>query len=91
MNKNLMKVNWEWFETKLKIRYKFITNDGWTFIWMNSMTLTSVTIIIKTKKKVEIHEINGWENIFQNEIIIETNNSHKNSLIRMLIKLKNTI
>ncbi len=32
----------------------------------------------KTKKKVEIHEINGQEIIFQNEIIIE--NSHKNSL-----------
>ncbi len=25
----------------------------------------------KTKTKVKIHEINGWENKFQNEIIIE--------------------
>jgi hypothetical protein len=47
---------------------------------MNSMALTFVTVIIKIKKKVEIHEINDWEFFFQNEIIIETNNSHKNSL-----------
>jgi transcriptional regulator of heat shock response len=41
-----------------------------------------VIVILKTKKKVEIHEINGWENIFQNKIIIETNKSHKHSLIK---------
>ncbi len=38
-----MEVNQECNETKLKATYKFITSDGWTFKWINSMALTFVT------------------------------------------------
>jgi hypothetical protein len=31
---------------KLKVRYKLIIIHGWTFIWMNSMVLASMTIIM---------------------------------------------
>jgi hypothetical protein len=31
----------------------------------------------KLKEYVKIHEINGWENVLQNEVSIETNNPHK--------------
>jgi hypothetical protein len=39
-----LKVNWKLIETKLGIRYKLITSNGWTFIWMNSMVLASMIV-----------------------------------------------
>ncbi len=39
-----MEVNSKWMKNKLKVRYKFITNHGWSFKWMNSMALTFVTL-----------------------------------------------
>jgi hypothetical protein len=32
---------------KLKVKYKFITSHGWTFKWMNSITLASMTTKVK--------------------------------------------
>jgi hypothetical protein len=37
-------------EFKLKVIYKFIASHGWTFKWMNPMTLAYVTHIIKYLK-----------------------------------------
>jgi len=42
----------------------------------------------KLKEYVKIHEINGWENIFQNEINTETNNPHQNSLVTNINEVK---
>jgi hypothetical protein len=40
------------------------------------------------KEYVKIHETNGWENILQKEISIETNNPHKNSLVTNINEIK---
>ncbi len=56
-----MKVNQEWIETKLKVKYKFNTSHGRTFKWMNSIALTSLTtIVMKTLCWTSIHFAFGW-------------------------------
>ncbi len=42
----------------------------------------------KLKEYVKIHEINGWENISQNEINTETNNPRQNSLVTNINEVK---
>ncbi len=54
-NESEPKLNWKffkkWTKTKLKVRYKFVINHGWSFKWMNSIALTFMIVVLKTTCK----------------------------------------